>query len=176
MTFRRDSTPGGTYFFTVVTGSRRPILAALVPELRQAIGEVRSSRPFSLLAWVVLPDHMHFLWRLPPGDADHSRRWGEIKRRVGRSVRTAHGFDNQMGDSARHRHESGLWQRRHWEHRIRDDTDLHRHIDYIHYNPVKHGLVERAVDWPHSSFHTFVQRGLLPAEWGVAEVSGSFGE
>jgi putative transposase len=179
MAFRRDCTPGGTYFFTLVTRHRAPFLATAVMRdaLRQAIAEVRAARPFVVLAWVVLPDHMHFLWRLPPGDADHSRRWGEIKRRAGGKVRNAHGIEPFRSGSALRRRESGLWQRRYWEHRIRDEGDLHRHVDYVHFNPVKHGLVSRVADWPHSSFHAFVARGVLPLEWGgVAEVPGSFGE
>jgi putative transposase len=128
------------------------------------------------MAWVILPDHLHAVWRLPHGDADHSRRWGEIKRRAGRGVRGAQGLASPANASARRRHESGLWQRRYWDHRIRDDEDLHRHLDYIHFNPVRHGLVERAVDWPHSSFHAFVERGWLTSDWGVSVTAGGFGE
>ena len=178
MKFRRDATPGGTYFFTVVTCNRRPVLVLppVLEALRLSVAQVRTAWPFASLAWVVLPDHLHALWRLPDGDPDHSRRWGEIKRRAGRSVRTAHGFATPSNASAQRRHESGLWQRRYWEHRIRDDEDLRRHVDYIHFNPVKHGLVARAVDWPHSSFHAYVERGWLTADWGVAVEEGAYGE
>lgn len=181
MGFRRDATPGATYFFTVVARDRLPVLTAppVLAALRLAVGEVRIVRPFASIAWVILPDHLHTLWRLPEADADHSRRWGEIKRRTGRIVRTAHGFDfptAPTAGSSLKRHESGLWQRRYWEHRIRDDDDLRRHIDYIHYNPVKHGLVARAAQWSHSSFHAYVDRGWVSAEWGVCQADGSFGE
>jgi putative transposase len=178
MGIKRDRTPGAMYFFTVVAHGRRPVLTApwLLDALGQAVADVRQDWPFSSLAWVILPDHMHTLWRLPPGDADHSRRWGEIKRRVSRSVRAAHGFSAPASPSARKRHESGIWQRRYWDHRIRDEDDLRRHVDYIHFNPVKHGLVERAADWPHSSFHAFVRRGWLAPGWGCAPFSGEFGE
>jgi putative transposase len=178
MGLRRDATSGGTYFFTIVTRDRMPYLAlaSTLSALRMAVAEVRETWPFTSIAWVILPDHLHAIWRLPDGDADHSRRWGEIKRRAGRSVRAAHGLALPANASARRRHESGLWQRRYWDHRIRDDEDLHRHLDYIHFNPVKHGLVERAVDWPHSSFHSFVERGWLTADWGVGGCEGRFGE
>jgi len=178
MGFRRDSTAGATYFFTVVTRDRMPILArpGVVAALRQSIAEVRGIWPFTSIAWVLLPDHLHALWRLPEGDPDHSRRWGEIKRRTGRGVRDAHVCIRPSNGSAQHRHESGLWQRRYWEHRIRDDDDLRRHIDYVHFNPVKHGLVARTADWPHSSFQAFVARGWLTAEWGVSPAGGEYGE
>jgi len=158
--YRRTKRPGATYFFTVVTARRRPLFAdpAAISLLRHSIAEVKRELPFSILAWVVLPDHMHAIWTLPPGDADFSRRWGRIKA----------GFSRRYGGvhtSAPGRN-SGLWQPRFWEHLIRDEKDLATHVDYTHYNPVKHGLVQRVAEWPYSSFHRHVQQGMLPVDWG----------
>jgi putative transposase len=121
----------------------------------------------------VLPDHIHAVWALPVGDADFSTRWNLIKAGFSRGLdampRTA---------SKAHKREKGIWQRRYWEHAIRDDADMERHVDYIHYNPVKHGHVTRVIDWPHSRFHRYVERGLLAADWGgdIKNIQGAFGE
>lgn len=158
--YRRARTPGATYFFTVVTAQRRPLLATAeaVANLRQSVVEVRRQLPFSIDAWVVLPDHMHAIWTLPVGDSDFSTRWGSIKagftRRCGKAHRSTPG------------HSAGLWQPRFWEHLIRGEADFAAHMDYTHYNPVKHGYVGRVIDWPYSSFHRCVQRGIYDADWG----------
>ena len=122
----------------------------------------------------VLPDHLHAIWSLPPEDADFSLRWNLIKGGFSRGLSSA----VWRSESKINKREKGIWQRRYWEHAIRDDADLARHVDYIHFNPVKHGLVSRVCDWPHSSFHQYVARGTLPMDWGgdVSEVKGSFGE
>lgn len=157
--YRRSRVSGGTYFFTLVSGRRRPILTEPQSRLalRSAIEEIRESLPFSISAWVLLPDHLHCIWTLPDGDSDYSKRWGKIKtcysRRMG-----ALGINN--------RHESGLWQRRFWEHRIRDQNDLNNHINYIHINPLKHGIVTAVKDWPYSTFHRYVREGIYPLDWG----------
>ncbi len=175
-TFRRDLTKGGTFFFTVATYRRQPILTKpeVIISLRQAIVDVKNSHPFEIVAWVVLPDHMHTVWTLPENDSDYGLRWGLIKRLVSRQAGKARMVI--PAKSQVKRNESGLWQRRFWEHRIRDDADLQRHVDYIHYNPVKHGLVERVVDWPHSTFHRFVEKGWLSQDWASMPPAGDFGE
>lgn len=150
--------PGGVYFFTVVTHDRAPIFSAdaQVEVLRGAFGKVMIRQPFQLEAMVVLPDHLHCIWRLPQGDADFSGRWREIKKATSRVI----------DPRTNQRKERSVWQRRFWEHLIRDERDWRRHLDYIHYNPVKHGLVESARDWPWSSFERFVRRGLYEPGWG----------
>ena len=121
---------------------------------------------------MLLPDHLHCLWELPPGDTDFARRWSIIKRKVSQSVHLPPTSNSRVA-----RRESGFWQRRFWEHGIRDADDYRRHMDYLHWNPVKHGLVTRVADWPWSSFHRLVREGLYPTGWGGAgEQDGDFGE
>jgi putative transposase len=151
---------GGVYFFTVVTHDRIPLVHCeeRVALLRKAFRKAKAARPFAVDAMVVLPEHLHCIWRLPDGDGDFSGRWREIKKAVSREIdaRTnAHG-------------ELPVWQRRFWEHAIRDEADWRRHVDYIHYNPVKHGLVARPGDWPWSSFGRAVALGWYEASWGAA--------
>mgnify|MGYP001256858398 FL=1 len=162
--YRRAYVAGATYFFTVVTRNRRPIFtdAERVDVLRQAIRQVMASRPFSIEAMVVLPDHLHSLWRLPEGDADFSARWREIKKATSRHIAPA----------TNARRERPVWQRRFWEHLIRDADDWRRHVDYIHYNPVKHGLCSRPGDWPWSSFGKALAQGWYAADWGECEPVG----
>jgi putative transposase len=159
--YRRCYIPGACYFFTAVTYERRPLFQdpANVDLLRQAMRQAKASRPFEVQAMVVLPDHLHSLWRLPEVDADFSIRWRDIKNRVSKAIDT----------STNHRREKQVWQRRFWEHIIRDLNDWRRHVDYIHFNPVKHGYVCTAADWPHSSFARRVAEGWYPAEWGREE-------
>ncbi len=169
--YRRASQKGGQYFFTVVTGQRQPILT-LEPvrvALRNAIQHVRTNLPFTIDAWVLLPDHMHCIWTLPENDYNYGKRWSIIKRFVSKSI-TEIIVPPVTTTSQQKRKESGYWQRRFWEHLIRDTTDLHRHLDYMHYNPVKHGLVSRVADWPYSSFHRYVAEGLYPSDWGEEQV------
>src|SRR5699024_4316287 len=134
--------------------------------LRDAMRQVRATHPFDIVACVIMPDHLHAVWTLPLDDADYSMRWGRIKRHVGQRI--GHLATVPLRESMRRRGESGVWQRRFWEHQIRDDADLRRHVDYIHFNPIKHGYVERLVDWPWSSFHRYVRRGDLPPDWANA--------
>lgn len=161
--YRRARNAGATYFFTVVTARRRPLLATAeaVATLRQSVAEVRRQMPFSIDAWVVLPEHMHAIWTLPLDDFDFSTRWGKIKAGFTRQCDQPH--------TSASRHDAGLWQPRFWEHLIRDDADLVTHMDYVHYNPVKHGHSARVIDWPYSSFHRCVRRGIYPADWGDNE-------
>lgn len=160
--YRRVWVPGGTYFFTVNlldrTGS---LLVENVGALRSAFLETRRVRPFEFVAIVVLPEHLHCIWRLPSGDADNAARWRQIKARFSSTLPDI----EQRSASRVHRGERGVWQRRHWERLLRDDGDLQSHVDYVHFNPVKHGHVPHARDWPHSSFHRYVREGILPPDW-----------
>ena len=166
MHYRRAIVPGGTFFFTLVTDHRRPILASAeaVDVLRNAFRSVRQSRPFEIDAIVVMPDHLHCIWTLPPDDADFSTRWRLIK-----SAFTRHCPDacRRAPDAARlKKGEQAVWQHRYWEHQIRDETDFARHVDYIHYNPVRHSLVRSPAAWPYSSFDRYVKDGVYAPDWG----------
>jgi putative transposase len=156
----RSTTPGASYFFTVTLQDRSAdTLVRHVDALRECIRAVKTRHPFDIDAMVVLPEHLHAVWTMPREDADFPTRWMLVKQ----------GFSKRLGRP--------VWQRRYWEHQIRDEDDLRRHIDYIHFNPVKHGRVQRAGDWPHSSFHRYVREGRLPADWGLArDFVGSYGE
>ncbi|MCF8212232.1 MAG: transposase [Rhodoferax sp.] len=162
--YRRNRAAGGTYFFTVTLADRRArVLVEQVDVLRGVFRAVRRARPFEVVAMVVLPEHLHALWTLPAGDADYSGRWQAIKAGFTRHLRTSGVVNLVPNDKG----EVALWQRRFWEHTVRDETDLANHINYIHFNPVKHGLVEQVKDWPWSSFHRYVRQGLLPEDWGL---------
>lgn len=160
--YRRNRVPGGTYFFTVNLLDRRShLLVEHIAELREAVRAVRAKHSFHIDGWVVLPDHMHSIWTLPEGDDDFSSRWKAIKTAFAKRIPRT-----EVRSAARiAKAERGIWQRRYWEHTIRDETDYLRHMDYLHINPVKHGLVERLADWPHSSFHKLVAAGVYPADW-----------
>ncbi len=166
--YRRSAVLGATYFFTVVTHRRQPIL--INPEartvLRQVIDEVRQQHPFTIDAWVLLPDHMHCFWTLPDSDADYSRRWGMIKAGFTKQVKSLFQHDAWVGRSRQRHREGAIWQRRFWEHQIRDEVDFQRHVDYIHFNPVKHGWVAEVNAWPYSTFHRYVSEGVYPKDWG----------
>jgi putative transposase len=166
--YRRWFVPGGTYFFTVVTHQRRPILATELGRrsLREAFAEVRSSRPILVVAIALLPDHLHAIWTLPVSDVDYSTRWRRIKSCFTRSFLAAHGKEGVLSDSRIARQERAIWQRRFWERTCRDEDDLKRCADYVHWNPVKHGLVSRVRDYPWSSFHRFVRSGEYSIDWG----------
>ncbi|MDR3561969.1 MAG: transposase [Negativicutes bacterium] len=166
MNYRRAFIPGGTFFFTLVTYQRRPIFSdpVAVDLLRNAFRYTIQQMPFMVVASVILPDHMHFIWTLPPESCDFSTRWRLIK-----SHFTRHWCRKETVSENASRAQKGekdVWQRRFWEHLIRDETDLTRHVEYIHYNPVKHRLVNSPVDWKYSSFMSFVQDGIYPADWG----------
>jgi len=147
--YRRPRSPGASIFFTVNLAQRgSDLLVREVETLRIAVKKTRQERPFQIDAWVVLPDHMHCVWTLPAGDAAYSKRWGVIKAR----------FSMQIANDVRRpshiaRREKGIWQRRFWEHHIRDDQDFAAHVNYCWINPVKHGLVDDPRDWPYSSYH-----------------------
>jgi putative transposase len=160
-TYRRVYQPGGCYFFTVVTHERRAVLTNpdVLERLRTAFRHVQTTRPFTIDAIVILPDHLHCLWQMPTDNHDFSTRWRIIKHYVSTGINA----------SLNVRKEKLFWQRRFWEHLIRDEEDWRRHMDYIHYNPVKHGYVTQVSDWPHSSFHQAVKEGLYPVDWGTFE-------
>jgi len=176
--YRRSPVAGGTYFFTVTSYRRRSILTTdmLRHALRDAVRQTRLRYHFDIDAWVLLPDHLHCIWTLPPGDADFSLRWAMIKRLVTQACGDQFALAD-LSESRRKRNESAIWQRRFWEHQIRDDEDFARHVDYIHWNPVKHGLVAQVADWPYSTFHRYVAQAKLPADWcGLMNADGDFGE
>jgi putative transposase len=167
MQYRRDYTEGATYFFTAVMFRRLPLLGSreAVAILREAISAEKARRTFQIDAMVILPDHIHAIWTLPPDDADYSIRWRNIKRTFTQKIEpvmrpTVFGSRQRKGEQA-------IWQRRFWEHRIRTESDFNHHVDYIHYNPVKHGLVIRPVDWRYSSIHRYIQQGILTPDWGA---------
>ena len=170
--YRRVRVPGGTFFFTVNLLRRdRSLLVDHIAELRAAFRIARASRPFGIIAMVVLPEHLHCIWRLPPADAENAARWSRIKSEFSRRLPRDEG--ERCPASRVTRRERGVWQRRYWERVLRDERDLAAHVDYIHFNPVKHGLVARAGDWPHSTFHRYVRGGLLDANWGIAAPGAS---
>jgi putative transposase len=173
--FRRSRVTGGTFFFTVVTYRRQRFLCDYDVRLalRESILRAREHHPFEIDAWVLLPDHMHCIWTLPDGDADFSTRWNVIKRGVTRRVGARLQRADLMNESKAAHRESTLWQRRFWEHQIRDDADYQAHKDYIHFNPVKHGLIRQVCDWPHSSFHRYVASGVYAVDWATPPNSPS---
>jgi putative transposase len=159
--YRRAYQQGGCYFFTVVTYERQKILdrSECIPRLRKAFSHVMEKYPFVMDSVVVLPDHLHCIWLLPEGDSDFSTRWRLIKRY----------FSIGINAPVNRKGEKTVWQRRFWEHLIRNEDDWRKHVDYIHYNPVKHGYVTRPADWPHSSFQRAVDRGWYSIDWGHRE-------
>ncbi|MGH8354542.1 MAG: REP-associated tyrosine transposase [Pseudomonas sp.] len=161
--YRRAWWPGGTYFFTVNLLQRggNDLLVRHIDALREAVRVVRRVHPFLIHTWVVLPDHLHCVIELPPTDANFALRWRLIKLVFTKNLPPT----ERVSWSRRKRNERGIWQRRFWEHLIRDDADYRAHMDYVHINPLKHGLVERVADWPYSTFHRSVERGLYPRDW-----------
>ena len=164
MRYRRAWQPGGAYFFTVNLSERsRTLLVDRIEDLRGAVCKVKQAHPFNMLAWVVLPDHLHAIWALPESDADFAMRWALIKAGFSRSIPQG----ERISAARMRKGERGIWQRRYWEHMIADEDDLQRHVDYIHINPVKHGHAARASEWPYSSIHRYIERGWLPRDWAA---------
>ena len=178
--YRRADVAGGTYFFTVNTFHRRTFLVQdqARSSLREAIMEVRTTLPFTIDAWVLLPDHIHCLWTLPRGDTDFATRWRLIKTRVTQRCGEMFGNNQLLTERRKTKRQGSLWQNRYWEHLIRDERDFASHLDYVHWNPIKHGLVKHVADWPYSSFHRYVGAGIYPPDWatGGIEIAGTFGE
>jgi putative transposase len=173
--YRRNYVGGAGYFFTVNLADRRShLLVEYIDELRAAFRDVQQRHPFTLDAVVVLPDHLHAIWTLPDGDADFSVRWRLIKSTFSRALPRNEGISRSRIEKG----ERGIWQRRFWEHTLRDERDFERHADYIHFNPVKHGHVRCVKDWPHSSFARMVRSGAYPEDWAGESVGedNDFGE
>ena len=170
--YRRHRITGGCYFFTVAIHDRRlRLLTDHIEQLRVAFRTVKQHHPFGIDAIVVLPDHLHCIWTLPESDDDFSLRWRQIKTAFSRQIP----FGERRSASRSEKGERGIWQRRYWEHAIRDDDDYQRHVDYIHFNPVKHGYVVQPAEWPYSSFRRFVRLGIYPHDWaesGEIELDG----
>ncbi|MBI5331901.1 MAG: transposase [Betaproteobacteria bacterium] len=174
--YRRNALPGGTFFFTVTLRDRAArTLVEHVDLLRAVYADTARRRPFRTDALVVLPDHLHALWTLPEGDGDFSGRWRAIKSGFVRGL-----AQRSLALARNERGEALVWQRRFWEHTVRDERDFAAHCDYIHYNPVKHGHALRPADWPHSTFHRYWERGVYAQDWGAREPpstpSQGFGE
>lgn len=139
--------------------------------LREVVRQARERQPFVIDAWVVLPDHIHAVWTLPPGDHDYPTRWNRIKAGFSRIMGPRLNVPESNTPGRLRERRTTIWQRRYWEHCIREEDDFHAHVDYIHFNPVKHGLVAKPSDWPFSTFHRYVAQGLYPPEWGRDEIS-----
>jgi putative transposase len=161
--YRRAFIPGGTWFFTVnlLRRHHNDLLIREIDLLRETVRRVRERHPFQIDAWVVLPEHLHCVWTLPPGDSNFSKRWRLIKSGFSRALPKTE-LRSEVRKTAGER---GIWQRHYWEHLIRDDADYQRHVDYVHANPLKHGYVKRVADWPYSTFHRYVAKGIYPPAW-----------
>lgn len=162
----RNFLDGGTFFFTVVTYMRYPIFSegSTINLLRDCFKSVMQIHPFEIDAIAILPDHIHTIWTLPDSEADFSTRWKQIKGTFSRNYSGKKHSD--ISESMHKKGEKGIWQRRFWEHTVRNQEDFNKHCDYIHYNPVKHGLVASPGEWEYSSFNDFVSKGLYVSDWG----------
>ena len=171
--YHRTYVSGATWFFTVNLAQRKGnhLLVNHLDKLRQAFRYIKRKHPYRMDAVVILPDHLHCIWTLPPGDSNYSTRWNLLKGHFSRTVDRG----EQISESRQKRRERGVWQRRFWEHMVRDQRDFNRHVDYIHWNPVKHGWVKQVTDWPYSSFHEYVVRGIYDENWGCTRESDVHG-
>jgi len=176
--YRRWYVPGGTYFFTAITYCRRPMLCEPVARssLHEAIAHVRKDWPFDLVAIVLMPNHFHCVWTLPSGDDRYSVRWKRIKEEFTRRYIEAGGREIRPSLSRLKQGERGVWQRRFWEHTVDDEEDLQQCIDYVHWNPKKHGYVTNVVDWPWSTFHRYVTLGEYTPAWGEEDPTPGYNE
>jgi putative transposase len=168
--YHRLYVPGGSFFFTVVTEGRVPFLCCETARghLRNVLQACRQLWPFRIDAIVLLPDYLHAIWTLPQGDSDYSKRWGWIKKEFTKAWLAGGGTERTRSESRVRNRRRGVWQRRFWEHTLRDEEDFEKHFDYVHYNPVKHGLVQSPRDWPYSSFHRWVRLSVYPPDWGCS--------
>ena len=167
MDYRRAWHPGGTYFFTVnlLQRNNNALLTEHIDVLRSAVAKVKKTHPFTIHAWVVLPDHMHCVIELPEGDADYKTRWMLIKLLFSKAIPKT----EYLSKIRKQRRERGIWQRRYWEHLIKNDADYAAHMDYVYINPVKHGLFKQVAHWPYSTFHRMVKLGVCPPDWAGGE-------
>jgi len=170
--YRRAWHPGGTYFFTVNLLERfsNDLLVREIDTLRAAVRRVQQAHPFTIHGWVVLPDHLHCVISLPEGDDDFALRWRLIKARFSKALPVT----ERRSLVRQRRGERGIWQRRYWEHLIRDEADFAAHMDYVHINPVKHRLVKRVADWPHSTFYRLVRMSIYPRDWAGSPGADGF--
>ena len=172
MRYRRADVDGGTYFFTVNLAERkRTLLIDEIDKLKSTIAKVKKDHPFKIDACVVMPDHLHAVWTLPKRDNDFATRWMLIKAGFSRQIKKG----ERINASRKSKGERGIWQRRYWEHLIKNEKDYERHVDYIHYNPVKHGFVNNVIDWPYSTFHRYVDKGIYLHDWAGIELEESTG-
>jgi putative transposase len=159
--YRRYRVPGGTYFFTLTLRDRKSDwLTRYCGQVINAMKKVRAIHPFKTIALVILPDHLHAMWTLPDGDSNYSLRWRLIKTQFSKNLASS-GISIKKNAKG----ENILWQNRFWEHTIRNEIDYEKHVNYIHYNPVKHGFVTKPADWPYTTFHRYVKNGILPYDW-----------
>jgi len=173
MDYRRAWHPGGTYFFTVNLLQRQgnDLLVRHIELLRRVVADVRRRHPFKIHGWVVLPEHLHCVIELPVGDADFATRWRLMKTGFSKGLPRT----ERISKVRARRGERGIWQRRYWEHLLRDEVDYRAHMDYIHINPLKHGLVKQVRDWPYSTFHRLVALGVYPEDWAGGMETGVMG-
>ena len=170
--YRRNVIAGATYFFTVTLRDRRATyLVDYIADLRAAFRVAKQQQSFEIIAIAIMPEHLHALIRMADDDANYAKLWRTVKGNFTQQL-LQQGVPLQRNA----RGEYNLWQRRFWEHTIRDDRDLQAHVDYIHFNPVKHGLVKFVAQWPYSSFHRYVRLGLLPKDWAIEQADGEYGE
>ena len=171
--YRRAWHPGGTWFFTVNALQRgdNDLLVRHIGLLREVIRDVRHRHRFAIHGWVVLPEHMHCVLELPPSDTDFATRWRLIKAGFSKGLPAT----ERRSAVRRARGERGIWQRRYWEHLIRNEQDYRAHLDYLHLNPVRHGHVRRVADWPHSTFHAWVERGVYSLDWAGSDFADALG-
>jgi putative transposase len=167
----RNYVPGGTFFFTVVTYQRRRMLTDALARstLRSALRQVRARWPFDIIAIVLVPDHLHTVWSMPEGEADYSLRMQKVKETFTKQFLASGGTAAIPSASEAFHGQRGIWQPRFWEHTVRDEGDLKRCVDYVHWNPVKHGLIRRVMDYPWSSFHRYVRLGEYAGDWGAED-------
>jgi len=168
--YHRAYSPGGTFFFTVVTHDRQAFLCDTDARahLRAVMQECRRTWPFEIQALVLLPDHLHTIWTLPEGDSDFSRRWGWIKKTFTQRWLACGHPAIKVSETKARRRRRGVWQVRFWEHEIRDERDMKAHFDYIHFNPVRHGLAHCPHAWPYSTFSKWVAQGEYSRDWSCA--------
>ena len=165
--YRRAFVPGGSFFFTVVVNQRQPLFRqpAAIALLGSLLRRCLLRWPFTANAIVLLPEHLHTIWSLPPGDTAYPKRWGWTKKEFSHHWLLIGGHEYEISAGRERERRRGIWQPRYWEHTLKDEDDFERHFDYVHYNPVKHGHVRRVHEWPHSSFHRYVQQGVYEWNW-----------